>query len=189
MGPYYVTALINLLGPVKSVSGMVKKAFPTRTITSQPHYGTVVDVDVYTHVLGLLEFQSGATGSINQSFDTYAHNLPIIEIYGTEGTLSVPDPNTFGGPVRLHRPESGGFMEFPLTFGYPNNSRGLGLADIAKAIETDRKARAGVDLTFHVLEVMTGVIRAAEAKKQLDMESMPERPASMINSKLTGVLD
>jgi predicted dehydrogenase len=189
MGPYYVTAMINLLGPVVSVSGIVKKSFPTRTITSKPHYGTIVNVETDTHILGLMEFANGVTGSISQSFDTYAHNLPIIEIYGTEGTLSVPDPNTFGGPVRLFRPESKGFFELPLTFAYPDNSRGLGLADMAKAIETGRQSRADVKLTFHALEVMTGFTRAANERKQLNIESRPERPAPMIIPKLPGVLD
>jgi predicted dehydrogenase len=189
MGPYYLSALINLLGPVKAVSGMVKKSFPTRTITSQPHYGTVVDVDVATHISGLLAFASGVTATIITSFDVFAHNLPIIEIYGTKGTLSVPDPNTFGGPVRIYRPEHGGFLEFPLTFGYHENSRALGLADMAKALVTGRKPRAGVDFTYHVLEVMTGFTKAAEEEKQVHISTAPKRPEPMATGMLPGVLD
>ena len=188
MGPYYITALVNLLGAVESVSGVTKKSFDTRRITSQPHFGKIVEVEVDTHIAGQMSFANGAVGSIIQSFDVYAHNLPIIEIYGTEGTLSVPDPNTFGGPVRLYRPEAGRFMEMPLTFDYPENSRGLGLADMAKALETNRKPRAGVDLTFHVLEVMTAFARSSAAKAQVDMTSKPERPAPMQNRLLPGTL-
>lgn len=189
MGPYYITALVNLLGRVKAVSGMAKASFPTRTITSQPHYGTVVNVDVPTYITGLMEFASGAVGSIITTFDVYAANLPIIEIYGSEGTLSVPDPNTFGGPVRLYRPERKEFLEFPLTFGYPENSRGLGLADMAKALQTGRAHRASVDLTFHVLEVMTGYTRAAAAGTTIKIGSEPERPAPMVNGNTPGILD
>jgi len=189
MGPYYITALVNLIGAVKAVSGMAKKSFPTRRITSQPHYGTIVDVEVATHVAGQMEFADGAIGTIVQSFDVPAHKLPIIEVYGTEGTLSVPDPNTFGGPVMLYRPESKTYMEIPLTFGYANNSRGLGLADMARAIQTDRKARAGVDLTHHVLEVMTGFIKSAETGEHVAISTAPDRPAPMITGLLPGVLD
>ena len=189
MGPYYVTALVNLLGPVKAVSGMAKASFPTRTITSQPHYGTEVGVEVPTYITGLMQFASGAVGTIITTFDVYAAKLPIIEIYGSEGTLSVPDPNTFGGPVMLYRPERREFMEFPLTFDYAQNSRGLGLADMAKALQTGRASRADVNLTFHVLEVMTGFTRAAEAGKQIEITSAPQRPAPMAKQMMKGVLD
>ncbi|MCL2202919.1 MAG: Gfo/Idh/MocA family oxidoreductase [Defluviitaleaceae bacterium] len=167
MGPYYTTALVTLLGPVQSVCGMTQASRETRLITSQPHNGTIVKVETPTHIAGQMHFASGATASIITSFDVHAHNLPIMEIYGTAGTLSVPDPNTFGGPVRLYRPEQGTFLEFPLTFGYPENSRGLGLSDMAAAIAKGEKPRAGVDLIFHVLEIMTGFYRSAETKSHI----------------------
>lgn len=189
MGPYYVTALVNLLGAVKSVAGIVKTSFPTRTITSKPHYGTVVKVEVPTYITGLMQFASGVVGTIITTFDVYAAKLPIIEIYGSEGTLSVPDPNTFGGPVRLFRRERGEFLEFPTTFGYGENSRGLGLADMAKAIQTERQHRANGELTFHVLDVMTGFTRASEAGSQITMCTSPERPAPMVNVPIPGILD
>jgi predicted dehydrogenase len=190
MGPYYTTALINLLGPVKTVTGMAKASFPTRTITSEPHYGEVVKVEVNTHIAGLMEFANGVTGTIITSFDVYKHKLPIIEIYGTEGSLSVPDPNGFGGPIFISRKEKRDFLEFPVTFPYPENSRALGLADMAKAIQTGRKHRASVDLTFHVLEVMTGFTRSAEAGKHIEMTTVPERPAPMKNDiTMKGILD
>jgi len=180
MGPYYITALVNLLGAVQSVSGVAKKSFETRRITSQPHYGKIVDVEVATHIAGQLSFANGAVGTIIQSFDVYAHNLPIIEIYGTEGTLSVPDPNTFGGPIKLYRNEQKAFLDMPLVFDYPENSRGLGIADMAKAINTGAKPRAGVDLTFHVLEVMTAFARSSEGKVHVDITSAPSRPEPMV---------
>jgi predicted dehydrogenase len=179
MGPYYLTALVNLLGPLKAVSGFARSSFATRTITSQPLNGTVVDVKVPTHICGLYEFVSGALGTIITSFDVHAHNLPILEIYGTNGTLSVPDPNTFGGPVKLYRPEKGEFLEMPLTFDYAENSRGLGLSDMAEAIQLNRKARAGVDLTFHVLEAMAGFFKASEEGRKIDLLSKTDRPEPM----------
>jgi len=189
MGPYYLTALVNLLGPVNKITGMARASFPTRTITSQPHLGTIVDVEVPTYITGQLQFASGAIGSIFTTFDVHAANLPIIEIYGSEGTLSVPDPNIFGGPIKLYRPEHGAFMEFPLAFGYPENSRGLGLADMAKAIQTGRAHRANGDLTFHVLEIMTSIERSAKEGGTLSIEAPYQRTAPMVNVDLPGILD
>ena len=158
---------------------MTQIARPTRLITSQPQNGTVVQVETPTHIAGQMRFAQGAVASIVTSFDVHAHHLPIIEIYGTLGTLSVPDPNTFGGPVRLYRPERRAFLEIPVTFNYPDNSRGLGLADMAAALAEGRKPRAGIDLTYHVLEVMTGFYRSADSKTQVEIQSAPERPAPM----------
>ena len=107
MGPYYVTALVNLLGEVKGVTGVTKKAFDERIITSQPHYGEKIKVDVDTYLTGTMHFSSGAIGTIFTTFDVYygPRNQARFEVYGTKGTLFVPDPNTFGGPIRLFRPE------------------------------------------------------------------------------------
>ena len=186
MGPYYITALLNLIGGVKTVSGMTRKSFPTRLITSQPHFGTVVDVDVDTHIAGQMAFENGAVGTIIQSFDVYAQNLPIIEIYGTAGTLSVPDPNGFGGPIRLYRPEQGNFMEIPLAFNYKDNSRGLGVSDMAKSIDTGLAPRAGVELTHHVLEVMTAFTRSSQARAEVDITTKFERPRAMETGLMPG---
>jgi len=176
MGPYYITALVNLLGAIKTVTGITGKAFDKRTITSQPHNGTVVTVDVPTHIAGQMEFASGAIGTIITSFDVYKHNLPIIEIYGTEGTLSVPDPNTFGGPIKLYRHEQGEFKEMPLMYDFSENSRGLGVSDMAEAIKAGRKMRADSDLTLHVLEVMCGFNSSNESGSHIKTESQAERP-------------
>ena len=127
MGPYYITALVNLVGGIKKVTGMTRISFPQRTITSQPFYGKVIDVEVPTTYFGVMEFDNGAIGSIFTTFDVWKAHLPIIEVYGSKGTLSVPDPNYFGGPVVLHLPGEPP-KELPLAFGYSENSRGLGLA-------------------------------------------------------------
>ncbi|MEZ4675183.1 MAG: Gfo/Idh/MocA family oxidoreductase [Caldilineaceae bacterium] len=101
MGPYYLTALVSILGPVRRVTGITRASFAERLITSQPKHGQVIKVEVPTHVAGLLEFASGAVGTIITTFDVKASQLPRMEIYGSDATLSLPDPNTFGGPVRL----------------------------------------------------------------------------------------
>jgi predicted dehydrogenase len=179
MGPYYLTALVSLIGACKSVTGVTKATFPTRTITSKPKYGTVVSVDTPTHIAGVMEFENGAVGTIITSFDVYAAQLPRIEIYGSKGTLSVPDPNTFGGPVLLYRPENGKFLEMPLLFAHHENSRGLGLYDMACHLEDGTPFRASGELLFHVLEVMTGFQRAYEGKGFAEMSTTPGRPAPL----------
>ncbi|MCL2188907.1 MAG: Gfo/Idh/MocA family oxidoreductase [Defluviitaleaceae bacterium] len=179
MGPYYVTALVSLLGAVTRVCGMAQTSRPTRLITSQPHNGTIVKVETPTHIAGQMQFAGGVTASVITSYDVQAHNLPKIEVHGTHGSISVPDPNTFGGDVRLYRPEKKEFLEFPLTFNYPENSRGLGLNDMAAALKENRSPRAGIDLIFHVLEVMTGFLRSSEEKTFVNIESHPQRPAEM----------
>lgn len=189
MGPYYLTALVNLAGSVTSVSGMAKASFKTRTITSEPLYGKTITVDVPTHVTGMLRFENGAVGTIITTFDVHKAEVPSIEIYGTNGTLSVPDPNTFGGPVRLYRPGSEEFKEIPLLFPYSENSRGLGLADMAKAIELGRRPRANSTLLSHVLEIMTAFEASSSQRKEISITSRYQREKAMIYQELTGILD
>jgi len=133
MGPYYLTALVTMMGPVRLVTSLARITFPERTITSQPLHGTNIKVNTPTHVASVLEFASGAIGTIITSFDVWSHELPYIEIYGTEGSMSVPDPDGFGGPVRLRRAGASDWSEVPLTHGYAQNSRGIGVADMAYA--------------------------------------------------------
>ncbi|MEG0325217.1 MAG: Gfo/Idh/MocA family oxidoreductase [Cellulosilyticaceae bacterium] len=180
MGPYYITALVSLLGGVQTVTGMSRISFPQRIITSQPKYGEIVDVDVPTYTTGLMQFESGAIGTIFTTFDVMTAEVPRIEIYGSEGTLSVPDPNTFDGPVRLYRTKEEGFKEIPLTHDYRENSRALGLADMAKAIQIGRKSRASSELTYHVLEIMSGFETSAVSGKHVRIESQVECIESMV---------
>ena len=188
MGPYYVTALINLLGGVKRVGGMISTPFATRTCTCKEHDGEIITVDVPTSYYGVMEFESGAVGSILTSFDIYGAHLPIIEIYGSKGTLRVPDPNCFGGPVVLHIPGKED-EEIPLAFDYPENSRALGLAEMASSLEQGRRPRASWKQTLHVLEVLTGFERAAAQGGYLELSSKYEREAPMAQGLPHGVLD
>jgi len=161
VGPYYLTALVNLLGPVARVSGSAKISSPTRAITSEPLKGAIINVEVPTHVAGVLEFAGGAIGTIITSFDVYSHTLPCMEIYGTEGTLRVPDPNTFGGPVYLRRFNEEEWTQIPLINNYTEDCRGLGVTEMAEAIEQDRPHHASAELAYHVLDIMHGIHEAS----------------------------
>src|SRR5690606_3693353 len=143
MGPYYLTALVAMLGPVARVTGSARISYPERTITSQPKAGQKIQVEVPTHIAGILDFASGPVGTIVTSFDVKGGPIrPRIEVYGGEGTLLVPAPNTFGGPVQLSKAGSREWVDVPLTHGYTENARGVGAADMAKAIRTGRAHRA-----------------------------------------------
>lgn len=179
MGPYYLTALVSLLGSVVRVSGSAQKGFEERIVASEPQKGKRIAVDVPTHIAGTLDFSSGVVGTIITSFDVYSHTLPFIEIYGSEGSLRVPDPNTFGGPVYVSRFRSETWSEIPLLKGYPENSRGLGITDMAEAIAGDRPHRASGELACHVLEVMHGIHDASASGQYYRVKSTCERPAPL----------
>ncbi len=167
-----------MMGPIKRVSGAARATFPTRTITSQKKYGTVIPVETPTHISTTLEFASGAIGTMLLTFDVYGAHLPHIEIFGSHGSLKVPDPNTFGGEIQLKvgRAE---WATVPLLHGYRENSRGLGLSDMASGIAKKRPHRASGDLAFHVLDVMQASLEAAAAKKTAEIASTVDRPAPM----------
>ncbi|NLL84595.1 MAG: Gfo/Idh/MocA family oxidoreductase [Lentisphaerae bacterium] len=186
MGPYYITALISLLGPVSRVSGSTRATYPTRTITSQPKYGKVIPVETPTHIAGVLDFTNGAIGTIVTSFDVWAHNLPCIEIYGTEGSLSVPDPNCFGGSVKVRRFDSTDWAEVVHTHGYTENSRGIGVADLADAVAKNRPHRASGELAMHVLDVMLAFEDASDAGQAVNIGTTCERPAPLPLGLRTG---
>lgn len=189
MGPYYVTAMVNLLGGVKGVTGVTKASFPQRIITSQPRCGEVVDVKVPTYITGILDFESGATGTIFTTFDVYYPEQARFEVYGTEGTLFVPDPNCFGGPIRLLRPEEGELREIPLLFDYKEDSRALGLADMACALRSGREFRADWNQTLHVLEILTAFEKSSMEKSYHRLETSYSRRIPMVHNPIHGVLD
>jgi predicted dehydrogenase len=177
MGPYYLTALVALLGPIKRLSGSTRISYPERIISSQPKAGTVINVSTPTHISGVMDFESGVVGTITTSFDAFGGStLPPIEIYGSEGTLLVPDPNTFGGPVRIRKRDEKEFTEVPLGHGFAENSRGLGVADMARAILEGGSYRATGELGYHVLEAMHGFHDSSNNGAHYHMESTCKRP-------------
>jgi len=176
LGPYYLSALTTLLGPVRRVTGSARVTFPERTISSQPLAGTTITVNTPTHVAGVMDFEGGPVGTLVTTFDVWSEYQSRIDLYGTEGTLSIPDPNMFDGPVRLWRSGENAWTEVPLTHPYTGNSRGLGLADMAQALRSGRRPRASGELGMHVLEVIHAFLGSAERGQHVEVTSTFERP-------------
>jgi predicted dehydrogenase len=179
MGPYYLTALVSLMGPVRRVTGSTRITFPERTITSQPLHGTTIKVNTPTHIVGVLDFAQGAIATVVTSFDVWAAEVPRIEIYGTEGSLSAPDPNCFGGPIKVRRAGAGEWKEIPLLYGYAENTRSIGVADMACAIKSGRPHRASGELTYHVLDIMHAIHDASKEGRHIDLASTCRQPAPL----------
>jgi predicted dehydrogenase len=189
MGPYYLTALVNLLGPVNRVSSSARISIPERTITSEKKNGKVIKVQTPTHLAGTLDFANGAIGTVITSFDVWAARLPKIEIYGTEGSISVPDPNTFGGTVEIYKAGED-WKEVDLTHPYFENWRGLGVADMAAALQSGRAHRPDDKLTAHVLDVMQAFLVASDSGQAVDTSGLlNERPAPMPMELKEGTID
>lgn len=161
MGPYYLTSLVHLLGPVRRVTGMSSRSRPERVIESGPRAGTKVPVDVETHVAGLLEHESGAVTALLTSFDVVASRQPDIEVHGADGSLLVPDPNNFGGTVQVRRQDGQDWSALPASAGYQDGGRGIGVADLAAAMAAGVPHRASAQLALHVLDVMQSLLTAA----------------------------
>lgn len=189
MGPYYLTALVHLLGPVQRVTAAARISFAERIATSETCFGERIPVSTPTHVAGLLEFAAGPVGSLITSFDIKGGaELPRIEIYGSEGSLSVPDPNTFWGPVKVRRSGAETWQEIPLTHS-PDVRRGTGVADLAYGMRYGRPHRASGDLAFHVLELMESLLVAAAEGRHVAVASTCERPSPLPMGLLPGRLD
>ena len=179
MGPYYITDLVNLLGPVKSVVGSATKTRAQRPILSEPLRGQTIDVEVPTHITGLMEFVSGAVVQITTSFDVPGHRHLPIEVYGTDATLIVPDPNRFQGEVRM-LPTGGKWTYVTAAMPYADaNYRSIGLADMAHALRSGRPHRASGDLALHVLEVIEAFGVSSNEGRKITIETTTERPAPL----------
>lgn len=178
MGPYYLTALVSLMGPIRSVSGLSRGAGTERRIRFGPRAGEVLEVEVPTHVAGVLDFASGAVGTIVTSFDVWGSALPRLEIHGTEASLSLPDPNTFGGPVRLMPAGSKEWEEVP-TDAFEVQKRGIGLSNLVGSLAGTSSNRASGQLAYHVLDAMVSLLESAQEAKTVDLTSTVERPPAM----------
>jgi predicted dehydrogenase len=172
MGPYYVTCLVNLFGAAVRVSGAARASFPERLA----HTGERIPVRVPTHYAGNIEFASGVVATLITSFDVWGHHLPVMEVYGETGTLTIPDPNGFDPrEVQLFKPGTNVWETMPLA--YPDVwKRGIGLADMAYALQADRPHRASGDLAYHVLEIMSAFATAYETRRYVDLESSIPQP-------------
>lgn len=178
MGPYYITSLITMLGPFKSVSALARISFAERTIGSKPLFGTKVKVEIPTHLCAAVEFHKGAIGTMTMSFDTWQHGMPLLEIYGTEGSIQCPDPNTFGGKVRVWTQKTDKWEDVPVV--QPEGlERGLGVADLADALATGRQHRQNGELALHVVEVMESFHVSSDSGKRYDFKSTCDQPVAM----------
>jgi predicted dehydrogenase len=177
MGPYYVTTLVTLLGPVVSVVGAASHTRATRAIGSGPREGTVIPVDVDTHVTGVLRHESGVLSTLVMSFDSVATRASEIEVHGQTGSLVVPDPNQFDGDVQLHE-LGGAWRTLQPSAGYRDAGRGYGVADLATT-PPGAPARANGDIAYHVLDVMTALLASADSGTLVTVESTCERPAAV----------
>jgi len=178
MGPYYLTALITMLGAVKRVAGFSRISFRERVITSQPLRGRKIKVETPTHISGLLEFASGVQVTLTMSFDVWRHHLPMMEVYGTEGSLSCPDPNTFGGAVRVFRQGDADWSEVPLAFE-DTVGRGYGVAEMAVAIAKKRPLRVSGELALHVVDIMESILRSGESGRAITLKTTCRQPAAI----------
>lgn len=190
MGPYYLTALVNLVSPISRVSGFTGKAFNERLITSAPKNGTKIEVNTSTHVAGTVDFASGAIGTVIMSFDVWRSDCPRIEIHGTEGSLSVPDPNCFAGEIKLFRKGEEGWRDIAIdAYGFAENARGIGVADMAQAIQSGRPHRASGALAAHILDAMLAFDASSNSGAAVSLTCPCEKPAAFPAGMQPGEVD
>jgi len=185
MGPYYLSALVTMLGPVVRVSGAASRVRAERVIGSGPRRGEVIAVQVDTHVTGVLEHQNGTLSTILMSFDVVGSHASRIEVHGERGSLAVPDPNLFDGDVQLRRLGGTGWETMPVSAGYRGAARGCGIADLV-AVGPGRPPRASARLAYHVLEVMERLLESARGGSRLPVHSTGERPEPVPLQELPG---
>jgi len=187
VGVYYVTHLVSLLGPVRQVAGMGRILYPELRPAEGPRAGDVIPVTTPTFVTGLLDFAGGAQAVLLTSFGIPGDELPHMRVYCTDGILAVPDPNTFAGPVLVRGNEQDSpWREEPLLFETTQvraNSRGIGVIEAVRAIRVGREPRASLQLAYHVLEVMLGILESGESGRHVAIESTCEAPEPLLGDE------
>ena len=196
VGVYYITQLVNLIGPIKSISSLSGTATPERTITSEPRNGEKIKVETPTTLMGTLEFHNNAKIQFFCSWDVWKHKHSTIELYGLEGSMIVPDPNFFSGDILIsHKEEDWQVINNDkMLLGIPNktdnkgdkiaNYRGIGLSDMINAISNKRQSRCSLDLAVHVLEAMEGIIKSSDERVIYNMKTKPNQPDFLDESEI-----
>lgn len=190
LGPYYISNLVQLIGPVERVAALTSIPATERTITSKPRFGQTVPVTTPTTIHALMEFANGAAITFNASWDVWNHGHAPIELYGEEGTIFVPDPNFFGGEVRFttRADPVNRLPKWEHAFAIPNqahgegmmaNYRAAGLADMALGIIAGRPHRCSLEMSLHVIDVMTGILKSGETGRFVAMQTTCERPEAL----------
>ncbi len=179
MAPYYLTAMVFLLGPVRTVSGFTEWVHREITITNpeSPRYGDTVAVPAPMHGAAVLHFESGALATLQAAKESYGYT-PRFEVYGTDGILFAPDPNTFGGPIRIHE-RNGTVREVPCQYGFTEDSRGLGVADMAAAIRAGGPHRCSGDLASHVLDITLGIFESSKRGHHVEIAAPGGQPTAL----------
>ena len=196
VGVYYITQLVNLIGPIKSISSLSGTATPERIITSEPRNGEKIKVETPTTLMGTLEFHNNAKIQFFCSWDVWKHKHSTIELYGLEGSMIVPDPNFFSGDILIsHKEEDWQIINNDkMLLGIPNktdnngtkiaNYRGIGLSDMIDAIHNQRQSRCSLDLAVHVLEAMEGIIKSSDDRANYHMQTKPNQPDFLDDSEV-----
>ncbi|MFQ3577867.1 MAG: Gfo/Idh/MocA family oxidoreductase, partial [Verrucomicrobiia bacterium] len=179
MGPYYLTSLVSFLGPIRSVTARCAHGFSERVCGHESVRGQKVPVTVATHCCGVLEFVGGALATVIMSFDVAHHSMPQIELHGTDGSLSVPDPNHFGGEVRLAAWGTHSWIPCELNRPFQENTRILGLVDLLDGLERGRPSRCDGALAAHVLEAMLAFEKSERSGTRIELASRPDRPLAL----------
>ena len=174
-GPYYLNALINLLGPVSRVTGSARATWTER----MENDGSMVKVNTPTHFASVMDFASGAVGTFTITSDAYDTGLPHIEIYGSKGSLRCIDPNNFGGTLYLRTYDNPELVPVESQFGYNENSRGVGVADMAAAIRSGRPHRASGDMAYHAIDIVHAMHEASAENRHIMLASTCDRPAAL----------
>ncbi len=183
-GPYYISALVALFGPVKKIVSMGKKPKDSRVImtATSPKVGQEFPVEVPTYVSSLMEFDNNMMANVTLSFDMHypywEADMPFLRVYGTEGSMDVPDLNKYEGPI-LVRNNKGEVTEYPLQFGFTENSRGMGLSDMANAMRNGVTYRANADFGLHIAEVLCDIQKSAVDSKEYVIENKCEIPEQL----------
>lgn len=180
VGPYYLTALVCLMGPVRRVTGMARILYPERRADKGPRKGETFKVSTPTFVAALVEFESGAQANVVTSYGIAGADLPNMQLYCSKGLLGVPDPNTFGGPVRVRPNDEGSvWHEVPLLYQHTDareNFRGIGVVEMALAMREGRVPRASGELAFHVLDALLSILESYETGRYVEVHSTCRRP-------------
>lgn len=178
MGPYYLTAIVSLLGPVARVAGFASTRTRERTIEIGPRAGERFPVATPSHATAAMELESGATANLVASFETNGQYVCDLEIHGSEGVIAFPDPNGFDGPLRMRRGREG-WQDVPFAARGDRDARGIGLHELVEAIAADRPERASGSLGLHVVEVARGILIAAAESRIVEIDSRAHRPEAM----------